>query len=64
MDALVMALGPVFAAGFAVQQLLEILTSILDLDSQPSFQKWKKAILGVVSLGVGFSLALTEFRII
>lgn len=52
-----MSFGPVFAAGFAVQQLLEILTSILDLDSKDSFQKNKKAILGIVSMAVGFWLA-------
>jgi hypothetical protein len=51
MATLVVALAPVFAAGFAVQQLLEILTSILNLDSKPAFQNSKKAILGVVSLG-------------
>ena len=59
MDTLVMALAPVFAAGFAVQQLLEILTSILNLDSKPAFQNSKKAILGVVSLAAGFGLAYT-----
>ncbi|MGD0174858.1 MAG: hypothetical protein ABSC61_10625 [Anaerolineales bacterium] len=30
MDKLVMALGPAFAAGFAVQRLLEILDPLLD----------------------------------
>jgi hypothetical protein len=57
MDTLVVALGPVFAAGFAVQQLLEILTSILNLDTKPAFEKYKKTILGVVSLAVGLGIA-------
>lgn len=34
LDKIVTALAPVFAAGFAVQQLLEILTSFFDLDSK------------------------------
>ncbi|MDQ3919816.1 MAG: hypothetical protein M3348_15215, partial [Acidobacteriota bacterium] len=51
------ALGPVFAAGFAVQQFLEILTSFLDLDSRPAFQKYKKPILGTVALALGYALA-------
>jgi len=59
MDKLVTALAPVFAAGFAVQQLLELLTSFLDLDSNKDFQKYKKAILGLVSLAVGFALAFS-----
>jgi len=59
MDKVITAFGPLFAAGFAIQQLLEILTSILDLDSNPNFQKYKKAILGVISLVVGFILAGT-----
>ncbi len=53
MDKLVVALGPVFAAGFAVQQLLELLTPILDKISQD----YKKVILGVISLLAGFALA-------
>ena len=57
MDELVKALTPIFAAGFATQQFLEILTNILDLDQRPNFQKYKKAILGLVSLVVGFVLA-------
>ncbi len=61
MDKLVTALAPVFAAGFAVQQLLEILTSILDLDARESFQKYKKAILGLVSLILGFVLAYNGY---
>src|SRR5262249_42970644 len=53
MDKLVIALGPVFAAGFAVQQLLELLTPILDKIAQD----YKKVILGVISLLAGFALA-------
>jgi hypothetical protein len=61
MDKLITALAPVFAAGFAVQQLVEILTSILDLDSRESFQKYKKAILAVVSLVLGLVLAYNDY---
>jgi hypothetical protein len=50
-------LTALFAAGFAVQQLLELATAILDLDSNPTFQKYKKAILGLFSLGAGLLLA-------
>jgi len=57
MDKLMTILAPVFAAGFAVQQLLEILTSFLDLDTKPTFQKYKKAILGAVALIAGIVLA-------
>jgi len=51
MDALVKAFGPVFAAGLAIQQLLEML--------DPLFGKLKskKAILSLVSLAVGLTLA-------
>jgi uncharacterized membrane protein YidH (DUF202 family) len=61
MDKLITALAPVFAAAFSVQQLLEILTSVLDLDSRSNFQKYKKTILGVVSLIVGFVLAYNGY---
>ncbi len=55
MDNLVAALGPVFAAGFAVQQLLEILDSL--------FLRWflsagyKKAIPGVLVAATGLVLS-------
>jgi len=52
MDKLVMALGPAFAAGFAVQQLLELLDPIVD-----KIKGDKKLILGVVSLVIGLVLA-------
>lgn len=50
-------LTALFAAGFAVQQLLELATAIFDRDSNPTFQKYKKAILGVLSLTAGLLLA-------
>jgi hypothetical protein len=54
---IVKALAPAFAAGFAVQQLLEIVTSFLNLGDNSGFQKFKKPILGIVSLMIGFALA-------
>ena len=56
LDNFIKALAPLFAAGFAVQQLLEILTSFFDLDSKKVFQKYKKPILGVVSFAFGCAL--------
>jgi hypothetical protein len=56
MDQLVVALGPAFAAGFAIQRLLEILDPILD--GVKLFREYKKIALAVVSLVVGGSLAL------
>lgn len=56
MEKLITALAPVFAAGFAVQQLLELLTSFFDLDSKKVFQNYKKPILGVVAFGLGLGL--------
>lgn len=61
MDNITMLLAPVFAAGLAVQQLLEVITSFLDLDSRPGFQKYKKPILGLVALVVGFTLAANGY---
>ncbi|HTP09003.1 MAG TPA: hypothetical protein VMP08_12175 [Anaerolineae bacterium] len=56
MDSLALALGPAFAAGFAVQRLLEILDPLLD---KVSFVKDnKKMVLAIVSLIVGFALAI------
>jgi hypothetical protein len=57
MDQLTTSLGPVFVAGFAIQQFIEILTSILNLDGNASFEKYKKAILGATSLAMAFLLA-------
>ena len=55
MDKLVAALGPAFAAGFAVQRLLEILDPVLD--KVKFIKDYKKMILGLVSLIVGLVLA-------
>ncbi len=57
MNNLVIALAPVFAAGLAVQQFLEILTSVLDLGQRAAFEKHKKAILGLASLTLGLVFA-------
>jgi hypothetical protein len=57
MDKFIAALAPLFAAGFAVQQLLEIITSFFDLDPNSKFQKYKKPILGIVALGLGCALS-------
>jgi hypothetical protein len=55
MDTLIMSLGPAFAAGFAVQRLLEILDPVLD---KPKFiQDNKKIVLALVSLIFGLVLA-------
>src|SRR5207245_10199719 len=55
METLVTALGPVFAAGLAIQQLLELLDSILLKKLIP--EDYKKAILGALSLVGGLALA-------
>jgi hypothetical protein len=61
MDSLVSALGPAFAAGFAIQQLLELLDPALDRISKD----WKKIVLGIVALVVGFALAIgPEIRVL
>jgi hypothetical protein len=57
MEKIITALAPIFAAGFAVQQLLEILTSYFDLDSKKLFQNYKKPILGTVAFVLGLALA-------
>ncbi|HEU4593586.1 MAG TPA: hypothetical protein VFS10_00355 [Pyrinomonadaceae bacterium] len=57
MEKIITALAPVFAAGFAVQQLLEIVTSFLDLGNNEVFQKFKKPILGAVAFGLGCALS-------
>lgn len=53
MDQLIEALGPVFVASFALQQLLELLDPIFEA----IIKKHKKWILSVVSLVVGLTLA-------
>jgi hypothetical protein len=52
----VSSLAPAFAAGFAVQRLLEILDTWIALDRRIGAE-WKKAILSALSLLVGFFLA-------
>ncbi len=56
MDTLVLALGPAFAAGFALQRLLEILDPLLD--KIKLIKGNKKAVLGLLSLAAGFLLAI------
>jgi hypothetical protein len=54
MDTLVKALGPAFAAGFAVQQLLEVLDPlIIKIIGQAD----KKLVLGIVAFVLGLALA-------
>ena len=53
MDKLVTALGPVFVAGLAIQQLMEILDPILDKVSG----EFKRCVAGVISLVAGLGLA-------
>lgn len=48
MDRLIEALGPVFAAGFAVQQMIELLAPVVD-----RIKSRKKEILGLSSLAIG-----------
>jgi hypothetical protein len=56
MDILVTALGPVLAAGLALQQLLEILSPLVERITREN-EKAKKSVLGLVSLFVGFGLS-------
>jgi hypothetical protein len=53
MDTLVTALGPAFAAGFALQQLLEILDPLIEKIARD----WKKMLLALVSFAFGLILA-------
>jgi hypothetical protein len=54
MESLIKALGPAFAAGFALQRLLEIIDAVLNA-REPG--KKKPAVLGAISLVVGVVLA-------
>lgn len=54
MDELIQALAPVFAASFALQQLIELLDPILD----QLIKQHKKWILSVTTLVVGLALSL------
>ena len=56
MDILITALGPVLAAGFALQQLLEILNPLIERIVGED-EKTKKMYLGLISLFVGFGLS-------
>ena len=59
MDELVKALGPAFAAGLAVQRLLELLSPLIENVSG------KKVLAGVVSLVAGLALAvLANLRVL
>lgn len=62
METLVKALGPAFAAGFAIQQLLEVLDPlIIKLIGDGD----KKLILGIVSFVCGLALAFgTGLRVL
>src|SRR5262249_38769091 len=53
MDKLVTALGPAFAAGLAIQQLLELLDPVVGEKLGNS----KKIVLNLVALGIGLVLA-------
>ena len=55
MDKLITALGPVFAAGLGIQQLMEILDPLVE----KIFPNYKKVFLGVVSLAAGLILAFS-----
>jgi hypothetical protein len=48
------ALAPAFAAGFAVQQLLELADPVLDKIPKD----WKKPLLSLIALGIGLALAI------
>jgi hypothetical protein len=56
MDTLVTALGPVFAAGLAVQQLLEIMNPLVESLTKND-EKRKKLYLGLMSLLIGLGLS-------
>ncbi len=56
MDLLVTALGPVLAAGLAVQQLLELLNPLIERIVGED-EKRKKMYVGIISLFVGFGLS-------
>lgn len=56
MDILVTALGPVLAAGLALQQLLELLNPLIERIVGED-EKIKKMYVGLISLLVGFGLS-------
>jgi uncharacterized protein YacL len=55
MNTLATALGPVFATGFAVQQLLELLDPVLSAIANTPVNK--KIVMGIISLILGLLLA-------
>ena len=58
METLIFGLGPAFAAGFGIQQLIEILDPIWKTIFPKEDQKTrKKAVLGIISLVLGLLLA-------
>jgi hypothetical protein len=62
MNPLVESLGPVFIAGFALQQLLELLDPILDRLFKPD-KAWLLSILALLlSLGITLVLGLRVLR--
>jgi hypothetical protein len=50
-------MAALLATSFAVQQLVELLTAILDVDNNPTFQRYKKGTLGASSLILGMIIA-------
>ena len=64
-----MALGPAFAAGLAMQQLLELLdagaSALLRAETRKTtWDNVKKCVLGVVSLLIGLSTAWAGLRVL
>src|ERR1051325_357314 len=53
MDKIIMALAPVFSTGFAIQQLLEIPGTLIDIFGGEKSQQFKKVILGMLGAIVG-----------
>ncbi|HEX6678414.1 MAG TPA: hypothetical protein VF486_25780 [Actinomycetes bacterium] len=62
MDKLVTGLGPAFAAGFAVQRLLEVFDGVVNL--VPGTVAAKKTVTAVLSIGIGLLLALAGLRVL
>jgi hypothetical protein len=60
MDTLVLAVGPAFAAGFAIQRLLEIIDPLLNaiLGARPGYGNKKRVLLSILSLLAGFVVTL------
>jgi hypothetical protein len=58
MDALVMALGPAFAVGFAVQRLAEILDAAATPFLPDGDKKAKAFLIAIASVAIGFIAAM------